>query len=323
MKLALLALSLLVVASAFTLDEYQNEFLQFITKFGKKYEHDQIFTRFNTFRKNLDTITAHNAQGLSWKMGVNQFADMTAGEFAAWVNQGKPRLPTAFDIPAYVPTGVAPPTSFDWRDQKKVSPVKDQAQCGSCWAFSTVGTLESWFAIGGNPMTLMSEQQLVDCSTDTCYGCSGGWPYKATEYVMKNGLCSETDYPYRAVDQRCQASRCKPVIAPGQLKGYTNITAGESDFIDAVFSQGPISVLVEADTSAFQFYSSGVLDDPSCGTNIDHAILLVGYGTEAGADYWAIKNSWGSSWGDQGYIYFVQGKNQCGINFGPIVPNKM
>jgi len=221
----------------------------------------------------------------------------------------------------FVPRRISdPPTEWDWRTKGAVSPVKDQRQCGSCWAFSTVGALEGWNFITTGTLKTFSEQQLVDCSKDTCYGCQGGWPYKATEYVMKKGICSDKDYPYKGVDGSCKDGTCTPAIAPGALKGYLNIS-GEAGLIPAILD-GPIEVLVEADRSAWQFYRSGVLDDPTCGTDIDHAVTLVAYGTDSasGKPFWTIKNSWGPAWGNSGYISLVRGKNQCGINDGPVQP---
>jgi len=248
---------------------------------------------------------------------VNQFTDMTSEEFKAFVGRLPRETPSAA-VPFVPRADVDPPASVDWITAGAVTPVKDQGQCGSCWAFSTVAAVEGWNFLKNGKLVSMSEQQLVDCSKDVCYGCQGGWPYKALEYVEKSGICSEADYKYTARDGQCKDSTCTPVVAPGAITTYLNIS-NEADMLAAV-AAGPVSVLVEADRSAFQYYHSGILDDTSCGTSIDHAITAVGYGTEGGKNYWNIKNSWGVSWGAKGYIRFVRDKNQCGISGGAIQP---
>jgi len=317
----LIALFVVVATARVTLHESdsQAEFVNFLSNFQKQYTADNFFHRFNIFKNNLVTIREHNKKGLSWTMGVNQFSDMTSEEFSDMVGKF-PERPASSNAELFRPTaGFVAPDSWDWRTKGAVTPVKDQRQCGSCWAFSTVGALEGWNQITFGQLLSFSEQQLVDCSKDTCYGCQGGWPYKATEYVQQNGICLGSDYPYKGVDGQCKDKQCTPAIKPGALKGYFNIS-GEKDMLEAV-TKGPVEVLVEADRSAFQFYRSGTLDDASCGQDIDHAITLVGYGTDTtGKNYWIVKNSWGSSWGANGYIMLVRDKNMCGINTGPVQP---
>jgi C1A family cysteine protease len=294
--------------------------VSFISRFEKAYTADAFFTRFATFKANLDFIREHNAQELSWTMGVNQFADMTPAEFKAWVGSF-PRPPAdSAAIPQVLVNNFVAPNDMDWNDKGAVATVKDQGQCGSCWAFATAGVLESWWFISQKLTTVLdlSAQQMVDCSKDTCYGCQGGWPYKALEYVQKKGLCGWKDYPYTARDGQCKDTSCTPVVTPGALKGYTNVS-GEPGIMQAL-AAGPVSVLVEADTSAFQFYHTGVLDSTSCGHQIDHAIVATGYGTLSGKNYWNVKNSWGVSWGDKGYIKIVRDKKMCAIDVGPTQP---
>jgi len=300
--------------------EAQSEFTNFLVNFNKQYDAAEFFYRFNVFRTALKTIREHNAKGESWTMGVNQFADMTSEEFSAFVGKFPPQLPMAGET--FVPKeGLVVPDKLDWRTSGAVTPVKNQASCGSCWTFSATGALEGWNKIKTGTLTSLSEQQMVDCTKDGCFGCQGGWPFKCMEYVQKKGLCSEQAYPYTGRDGTCKDTACTPAIAPGALTGYLNIT-DEAAQLQAIQS-GPISILVEADRSAFQYYRSGVLDDKSCGTQIDHAITSVGYDTDAsGKKYWIVKNSWGTSWGANGYIFLVRDKNQCGMSPGAVQPKK-
>jgi C1A family cysteine protease len=302
-----------------SLSEYENEFTSWVGQHSKAYTADQFFFRFSVFRKTLDTIREHNSKGLSWEMGLNQFSDMTSDEFSRFVGQFPPSTPSNAEAFRPSPNFVAP-ASVDWIAAGAVTPVKDQGQCGSCWAFSTIGAVEGWNFIKNQKLQSYSEQQLVDCSKDVCYGCQGGWPYKATEYIQRSGVCLESDYPYTARDGTCKDSQCTPAVAPGALTGYLNVS-DEKAMLEALVL-GPVSVLVEADRSAFQNYRSGILDTTACGTQIDHAILATGYGTDNGVNYWKIKNSWGTSWGDRGYIRFVRDKNQCGISGGAVLPKQ-
>jgi len=324
MKLLLAFACLAAVVSALPAlsdREYEDAFVSFVGRFDKSYTADAFFQRYSVFKANLDQIREHNAQGLSWDMAINQFADMSPAEFKAWVGSFPPPPTTGRGVPQRLSSRVSVPDALEWGDKKAVAGVKDQGQCGSCWAFATAGVLESWWFIkNGLAGTIadLSAQQLVDCSKDTCYGCQGGWPYKALEYVESKGLCAWGAYPYTARDGQCKDTSCTPVIPAGALKTYTNVS-GEPGILDAL-QVGPVSVLVEADTSAFQFYHSGVLDSPSCGHQIDHAILATGYGTLSGKKYWNVKNSWGQSWGDKGYIKIVRDKQMCAIDQGPTQP---
>merc|ERR1712159_93463 len=195
---------------------------------------------------------------------------------------------------------------------------KNQQRCGSCWAFSTTGSVEGAYFIASGKLQSLSEEDLVQCDHNGDQGCSGGLMDNAFTWISQNGICSESSYPYTSgggVTGTCKKS-CTPVVT---LTGHTDVPSKDETALKAAVSQQPVSVAIEADKSAFQLYSGGVLDNSACGTNLDHGVLVVGYGTD-GKDYWLVKNSWGASWGEQGYIRMVRNKNQCGISQEPSYP---
>ncbi|XP_041862278.1 procathepsin L [Melanotaenia boesemani] len=203
----------------------------------------------------------------------------------------------------------------DYRNMGYVTEVKDQGYCGSCWAFSTTGAIEGQLSKRTGQLISLSEQNLVDCSRPYgTHGCNGAWMANAYDYVVGNGLQATDTYPYTSLDtQPCfYDSR----LAVAHIKDYRFIPKGDEQALaDAVATVGPITVAIDADHSSFLFYSSGIYDEPNCDPNhLSHAVLLVGYGSDDGQDYWIIKNSWGTSWGEGGYMRLTRnGKNTCGI----------
>lgn len=304
-----------VVASELSLRHSAIEFGKFAQKYGKSYESsaEQAY-RYRVFHKNLALIQEHNAKDLGYKLAVNHFADLTNNEFREKFLGFKMNATARKGAKHVANPSAAVPSTVDWRQKGAVTPVKDQGQCGSCWSFSTTGSVEgAWFLTKGKLVSL-SEQNLVDCSGDEGnQGCNGGLMDDAFQYIIdKKGLDSEKSYPYTAEDGKC---RFKSANIAASITGFKDVSSGDEDALKTAVAQQPVSVAIDASQSSFQFYSSGVYYEPDCSSDqLDHGVLAVGYGTESGKDYWLVKNSWAATWGDQGYIKMARNKNNnCGI----------
>jgi len=301
-----------------------------MARYEKAYESEaERLERFAIFRANLLFIEAENAKGLSYRLGVNQFADLTAEEFASqrfglkrpslarqWA--GKPKLGT------HRYSGAPLPTSIDWVAKGAVTPPKNQLSCGSCWTFASTGSLEGAWQVATGKLVSLSEQQLVDCSkNDGNSGCRGGDMDAAFTYLESNPVCTEESYPYLAQDGTCRQTNCTAGIPQNSVKGYKDVTPKDDNALMEALAMGPVAVAIEADQSVFQLYAGGVLTQ-DCGTKLDHGVLAVGYGTDAtGGDYWKVKNSWGPQWGEAGFIRIkrgIPGDGQCGIKDEPTYP---
>lgn len=326
--LALLALALAVIAGAFLVQkkvsdkrvpaEVAQAFNTWMNQQNKKYSSPaEKAYRLSVFHKTYVRVSEHQKTQSSYQRAINMFADMTYEEVIAKYTGLKfnPSTPIITkDIPASADTNA---DEVDWRTEGAVNPVKNQAKCGSCWAFSAIGAIESAAKIGGKQLYDMSEQQLVDCSTSYGNnGCNGGLMTDAFRYVKDFGVEHQADYPYTAVDGKCYASKDK-FIPDVKVTG----SSSASDLFCSALAKGiakqPVSVGVDVQ-QAFIDYKSGILDDPKCGLSLNHGIVAVGYGSQgAGKDYWIVRNSWGPTWGDQGYILMNKSSSklygQCGI----------
>jgi C1A family cysteine protease len=289
--------------------KYEMDFDNFVTKYDKSYpDFDTYLHRLSVFAHNVEKILSHNMKE-DYKMAINQFADLESHEFHISGYNHQKKLMAGSSCTKADLSAIVPKDELDWVSQGAVTQVKNQGSCGSCWAFSTTGSIEGANAIATGSLVELSEQELVDCDkTDS--GCNGGLMDDGFMFAMENGLCSETAYPYKASDEQCQESSCTSKV---KVTGCHDVPADEESLMKAV-NIGPVSVAIEADQFAFQFYSSGILRKTKrCGTNLDHGVLLVGYGTEAGVDYWKVKNSWGESWGESGYIRLERNYSTTGL----------
>lgn len=250
---------------------------------------------------------------VGYKMGFNQFSDMTLKEVKT-KHFGYKKLSNNLDPNSIIDVNElpqSPPKDWDWRKKGAVTHVKDQGNCGSCWAFSTTGGIEGLYAIKNSKVESFSEQYLVDCAKNGNYGCDGGEMTNAYTYIQKHGIPLEKAYPYTAEDGKCN----KKAKTFWKIDGWKQLKKHKSEALIAAVYQQPISIGIEADE--ILDYKSGIFDDSSCGTNLDHGVLMIGYGTSKGEDFWLVKNSWATSWGENGYIRFKREMkkktNVCGI----------
>lgn len=314
-----IAAAFVAACAAASSDDF--EFMKFVTKFNKNYKTPEEFeARFQNFVATHNFIQEHNTQGHLHQAGHNQFSDWTREEYQSMLglkNIGAPVI-SGKTVAA---TNATIPASVNWVTAGKVNPVKDQGQCGSCWAFSTAASMESANAIFKGDLVSLSEQQLVDCSfAFGNMGCNGGWYYYAWNYLEASGEELESNYGYKAVRGSCAYTASKALVETAGTAADTGDyvrVEGTIAAIKAAIAQQPVSVAIQADTSVFQTYTSGVITSAECGTNIDHAVAAVGYGTDPVAgDYYLVRNSWNTTWGDQGYVKIgaAEGLGICGIN---------
>lgn len=307
---------------------YEEKFVNWLRKFNMTARDGSHFTHMlSNFANNDDLIDIHNSnEDNTYELGHNQFSHMSFDEFKAYVRLGldeRAEETVADDILESPQNLTALPASVDWTTKGAVTGVKDQGNCGSCWSFSATGALEGAYKIKYGTLISFSEQNLVSCDTIDS-ACNGGLMDNAFSWTKSNGgLCTEDGYPYTSgtTGQKgtCTTTCSKNTgVAP---KSFTDVARNSDSALMTALVQQPVSIAIQANQPAFQLYKSGVLTG-SCGTNLDHGVLAVGYGTWTdGTDYYKVKNSWGTSWGMSGYILIQRGNPQrcgeCGILCGP------
>jgi hypothetical protein len=318
--LALLFVSLVLAKEVIPRDVYR-QFVEFENKYEKRYattaERDG---RIRVFAENLRLVAQMNQVHDGAVFGVTKFMDLTPEEFKATYLRALPRENISEDAVYHQinPANGAAPASKDWRTVTDViTPVKNQEQCGSCWAFSATEAIESAWVQAGNPQAILGPQQIVDCDTMDG-GCNGGRTETAYKYVIEaGGQETEQDYPYKAVNGACKFHDSEVAAKISSWKYVCTNPADElTTMLDYVGNIGPVSVCVDA--APWQYYNGGVLK--SCGMQVDHCVQVVGYDTVSGSDVWITRNSWGADWGESGYIMILRGKNLCDIAGDVTVP---
>ncbi|XP_042237406.1 procathepsin L-like [Homarus americanus] len=331
MKFLTAAVLVAVLASASAVSFFSvvlEEWEAFKLEHGKKYDTDvEESFRMKIFTENKHLIAAHNklyATGQKpYRLRMNKYGDMLHQEFVStmngfrWNHTGSYKSSRLYTGASFIEPDddVVLPKAVDWRDKGAVTPVKDQGQCGSCWSFSATGALEGQHFRQTGKLVSLSEQNLIDCSVKYGNnGCNGGLMDYAFQYIKDNGgIDTEGSYPYEGEDDNC---RYNPRESGAEDKGFVDIREGNEHALKkAVATAGPVAIAIDASHHSFQFYHHGVYDEPECSSEqLDHGVLAVGYGTLNGTDYWLVKNSWSTTWGDEGYIKMRRNHhNQCGV----------
>ncbi|XP_067399459.1 digestive cysteine proteinase 1-like [Emydura macquarii macquarii] len=294
-------------------------FHRYRRRYKKEYGSErELEHRAQTFVHNMRFVHSKNRANLPYKLALNHLADRTPEELAVLRGRRQDQAPNDGRLfPAALYAGIILPESLDWRLYGAVTPVKDQAMCGSCWSFAGTGALEGALFLKTGELTPLSQQALIDCSWGFGnYACDGGLTWRAFEWVKKHGgLPSAESYgPYIGQNGYCRYNASQLLA---RLTGYVNIPPGNVTAMKAaVFKRGPVAVSIDASAKSFLFYASGVYHEPRCGntsSSLNHAVLAVGYGVLQGESYWLIKNSWSTYWGNDGYILMSTQDNNCGV----------
>ncbi|KFK39253.1 hypothetical protein AALP_AA3G220200 [Arabis alpina] len=328
LSVTLLSLSLAVTATP-TEAEARRMYERWLVENQKNYNGlGEKERRFEIFKDNLRFVEEHNSvPNRTYEVGLTRFADLTNEEFRAiYLRRKMERTRVSVKGERYLyNVGDNLPDAIDWRSKGAVGPVKNQGSCGSCWSFSAVGAVEGINQIKTGELISLSEQELVDCDTSYNDGCSGGLMDYAFQFIIKNGgIDTEEDYPYTATDvNMCNSDKMNTRVVT--IDGYEDVPENDEKSLKKALANQPISVAIEAGGQAFQLYTSGVFTG-TCGTSLDHGVVAVGYGSTGGQDYWIIRNSWGSNWGESGYIKLERNikdsSGKCGVAMMASYPTK-
>jgi len=318
MKSIILLVALVALAFAVPSDGSKDKFLEFMQKYNKVYTAQEFQSRYNNFKASLERAAKLQSASNGAQYGITKFSDMSPEEFKNTILMRDPSFPNNSPfIPATTLLAPGAPTSYDWRDHGAVTPVKDQGQCGSCWAFSATQATESAWILKGHATDStvdLAPQQIVDCDTiDHVQGCNGGYTESAYDYLVQaGGQEPEIDYPYTGKNGKC-AFNAADIDA--KISGFTSIPKDETALSATLVSTGPLSICLDA--AAWQDYNGGVMTARDCCPYIkcemDHCVQLVGYNSTGSAPYWIVRNSWNTDWGIEGYIYLEMGSNTCGL----------
>ena len=305
--------------------EILQEFKNWSLENNRTYSSEEEFTfRFSIFSANYQRIQTFNSNpNKTHFLALNNFSDLTRDELTKYTRGHKHGRLLHSARPMNLQTDATPlPTSIDWRTLNAVTPIKNQGDCGACWAFSTIVGLEGLYALKNGTLKTFSEQNLIDCSTNgPNTGCAGGDPEAGYDYIRMIGVEYDSDYPFIAADEKCHKDLSLPRY---QIKGYVQVTANDSDQLAAAVAKQPVSICIDGEDPDFLSYKGGIYTSSVCTTDLGHCLAIVGYGSENGVDYWIVKNSYGTSWGENGYVRMIKqsgtGPDICGITLEAIYP---
>ncbi|ESR59058.1 hypothetical protein CICLE_v10017565mg [Citrus x clementina] len=291
---------------------------KWMAEHGRSYKDElEKDMRFKIFKQNLEYIDKVNNnnnnsnEGINrtYKLGTNQFSDLTNAEFRASYAGNSMAITSQHSSFKYQNLTQVP-TSMDWREKGAVTSIKNQGGCAACWAFSAVAAVEGITQISSGNLIRLSEQQLLDCSSNGNSGCVAGKSDIAFKYIIKNqGIATEADYPYHQVQGSCGREHA----AAAKISSYEVLPSGDEQALLKSVSMQPVSINIEGTGQDFKNYKGGIFNGV-CGTQLDHAVTIIGFGTtEDGTKYWLIKNSWGDTWGEAGYMRIQRDEGLCGI----------